>query len=100
MKVSLAAQQFVDARFRTCTRVDALHDYCAIEMAAEIACRQAAGDDHRAGWDTAIAHLAAGAVVDFRALSDEDTHAQDGILFDDHPLDHLRAGTDETVVFD
>ena len=61
---------------------------------------QAAGDDDRTGWHAAVADLAGRAVVDLGALADENSHAQHGILLDDHTFDDLGACADETVILD
>src|SRR5512132_2289444 len=95
-----SAQEFVDARLGTRLRVDLLDDHRAIETVAADGGREAAPDDDRARRHTAIGDAAASAIVDLRALPDEDAHAQHRILLDDDALDDLRAGTDETVVFD
>src|SRR5690606_31969953 len=45
-------------------------------------------------------NLAGGAVIDARALRDEDPHRQYGVFFDDDAFDDFGARADEAVVFD
>src|SRR6185295_8112518 len=79
---------------------DLLDDHGAVETVAAIRCRQAAGNDDGAGRHATVRHGSARPVIDLRALSDEHTHAQHGILLDDDAFDDFGSCADEAVVLD
>src|SRR5690606_26558283 len=93
-------QQLVDARLRARLLVDLLHDHGAVEPVLAVLRRQRAGHDDRALGHAAVQDLAGLAVVDPRALADEDAHRDHAAAADDHALDDLGARADEAVVLD
>src|SRR5207248_1642803 len=93
-------QQFVQAGLRPGLGIDSFDNYCAIEVTLAVTRGERPRYHHRAGGHAAVEGLAARAVVDARALADEDAHREDAVLLDNHALDHLGAGADEAVVLD
>src|SRR5205807_6433127 len=97
---ALTSQKFVDARLRTGPGVDLLDDHRTVELASAGARRKASGHHDRPRRNASITHVAAGAIVDPRALPAEYAHAQHRVFFDDDAFDDLGAGAYETIVFD
>src|SRR4029079_12802036 len=93
-------QQLVERRLRARLLVDLLHDHRAVEAVLAVLRRQIARDDDRAGRHAAAMHLARLAIVDPRALTDVDAHAEHAAALDDDAFDDFRARADEAVVLD
>src|SRR5205085_647842 len=70
----VAAEQFVDARFRPGFRVYLLDYDRAIETIPAIRPRQVAGNYDASLRNLPVGHLARGTVIDFRALADVHAH--------------------------
>src|SRR5262245_20114455 len=62
--------------------------------------RQLTGHHHAVRRHRAVADLAGHAVVDARALAEEDAHADHAVVADDEALDYFGTRADEAVIFD
>src|SRR4249919_4081802 len=61
---------------------------------------QLSGNDHAVRRHGTVADLARGAVVDARALAQENTHADHAVMADNEAFHHLRTRADEAMVLD